>query len=197
MNFVILSSSRGTTMQAVLDAIADGSLQMQCLGLITDKPERECVDKATAASIPVKVIVKNTGEEREEYDKKINTAIAELGGLHSSGNTVIAALGWMYILSPWFVQKWNNRIINVHPALLPRHPGAHAIVDTLESGDSEGGMSIHIIDEGVDTGPILVQKKCSIEEGETEESLKKKIQALEKEWYPKVLQMIESGAVVI
>ncbi|MBT5637137.1 MAG: phosphoribosylglycinamide formyltransferase, partial [Candidatus Peribacter sp.] len=75
--------------------------------------------------------------------------------------------------------------------------GGHAIKDTIESGDEEGGMSIHIIDEGVDTGPILVQKKCTIEEGETEDSLKQKIQALEKEEYPKLLQSIESGAVTL
>ena len=194
MNFIILSSSRGTTMQAVMEAVDDGSLTMECLGLVSDKEDRGCTEKAKAAGLPVVIVPKESGEERETYDKKVDAACKELG---SDDSTLIAALGWMFILSPWFVTAWANRIINVHPALLPKHPGGHAIKDTIESGDEEGGMSIHIIDEGVDTGPILVQKKCTIEEGETEDSLKQKIQALEKEEYPKLLQSIESGAVTL
>ena len=197
MQFVILSSSRGTTMQAVLEAIDNGSLAMTCLGLVSDKKDRGCVEKANAAGIPIRIVPKEKDERREDYDRKLHKAIIDLGGSPSQPSTIIAALGWMFIVSPWFVENWRNKIINVHPALLPKHPGAHAIADTLNSGDTEGGMSIHIIDEGVDTGPILVQKKCTIEEGETEESLKQKIQALEKEEFPKLLQRIESGAVVL
>lgn len=178
-------------MQAVLDAMRDGSLTMQCLGLIADREDRGCVEKAKAAGVDVQIVTKHKGEAREDYDRRIDAACNKLG---ADDETIIAALGWMFILSKWFVETWRNRIINVHPALLPKHPGAHAITDTLTSGDTEAGMTIHIIDEGVDTGPILVQKKCSIEEGETEDSLKEKIQALEKEWYPKVLQDIENGA---
>ena len=194
MNFIILYSSRGTTMQAVMEAVDDGSLTMECLGLVSDKEDRECVAKANKAGWPVAIVEKIDGEQREDYDKRIDQACKDLG---ADNHTLIAALGWMFILSPWFVTAWANRIINVHPALLPKHPGGHAIKDTIESGDEEGGMSIHIIDEGVDTGPILVQKKCTIEEGETEDSLKQKIQALEKEEYPKLLQSIESGAVTL
>lgn len=193
-------------MQAVLEAIKHKSLTMNCLGLVSDKEDRGCVEKANAASLPVRIVLKVDGENREEYDRRLHKAIIDLGGSpsqpsqpsdSSNSPTIIAALGWMFILSPWFVASWRNRIINVHPALLPKHPGAHAIKDTIESGDEIGGMSIHIIDEGVDTGPILVQKQCSIEEGETEESLKKKIQELEKKEYPKLLQRIESGAVTL
>jgi phosphoribosylglycinamide formyltransferase-1 len=194
MQFVILSSSRGTTMQAVLEAIDDRSLNMQCLGLISDTEDRGCVEKARSAGLKVLIVSKEDDEDRESYDKKIDAACAELG---ADDTTLIATLGWMFILSEWFVTKWSNRIINVHPALLPAHPGGHAIRDTIKSGDQEAGMTIHIIDKGVDTGPILVQKKCTVEEGETEETLKKKIQELEKEWYPNLLQSIESGAVVL
>ena len=181
-------------MQAVLDAITDGSLTMECLGLISDREDRGCVEKANTAGIPVRIVEKQEGEPREDYDNRIDAACTELG---SDDQTLIATLGWMFILSSWFVTRWSNRIINVHPALLPVHPGAHAIRDTIDSGDSEGGMSIHIIDEGVDTGPILLQRRCSVDEGETEESLKLKIQELEKEEYPKLLQQIENGAVTL
>lgn len=192
MKLILLSSSSGTTMQAVIDALNAGDLDMECLGLITDKEERGCVAKALDADIPVTVLSR-VGFEREEYDQLLHDTIEHMGG--SPEDTIIAALGWMFILSPEFVQKWPRNIINVHPSLLPKHPGAHAIQDALEAGDTESGMTIHFIDEGVDTGEIIEQKSCTIEPGETEESLKTKIQALEKEWYPKVLKRIEDGEI--
>ena len=191
MKLVLLSSSSGTTMQAVLDALKDGSLDMECLGLVTDQPDRGCVAKAQAADLPV-MAISRVGHTREEYDQLLHDTIIHMGG--SPEDTVIAALGWMFLLSPEFVTKWPRHIVNVHPSLLPKHPGAHAIADTLAAGDTDAGMTIHFIDEGVDTGEIIEQKSCTVEAGETEESLKQKIQALEKEWYPKVLQQMSKNA---
>lgn len=191
MNFIVFSSSRGTTFQGIIDAMNDGSLEATCLGLITDKLSRGCVEKAEVANIPVVVIEKKENETRAEYDKRLNEGIQELTE-GNSDDTIIAAVGWMWILSADFVHQWKNKIVNVHPALLPKFPGAHAIKDALDAKETASGMTIHIIDEGVDTGKILVQKNCSIEADETEDSLKEKIQALEKEWYPKVLQMIHT-----
>jgi|ETNmetMinimDraft_2_1059921.scaffolds.fasta_scaffold38814_2 formyltetrahydrofolate-dependent phosphoribosylglycinamide formyltransferase len=190
MNFIVLSSSRGTTFQAVIDRLADGSLTANCLGLVVDREDRGAVEKAKKANLPIKVVGRIKGEPREEYDWRLNEAINEMGEVD-----VIATLGWMFILNPWFVQNWEGRIVNVHPALLPKHPGAHGIEDALGADDKETGMTIHIIDEGVDTGPILVQKNCSINLDDTVDSLKPRIQDLEKEWYPKTLQMIETGEI--
>ncbi len=187
MNFIALSSSRGTTFQAVIDRIADGGLTAKCLGLVVDREDRGAVEKAKKANLPIKVVKRTKGEPREEYDWKLDQAINELGEVD-----VIAALGWMFILTPWFVNKWAGKIVNVHPALLPKHPGAHGIEDALKAGDKATGMTIHIIDEGVDTGPILVQKSCSILPEDTVDTLKSRVQELEKEWYPKTLQMIET-----
>ena len=192
MNFIILSSSRGTTMQAVLDARIEGSLSASCLGLVTDRDDRGCTEKARSADVPVTVLERKKNVDRAEYDKKLHKAILSMGG--DPDHTVIAALGWMYILSPAFVAKWKNRIVNVHPSLLPAHPGAHAIQDALDAEDKKTGMTIHYIDEGVDTGPILLQKECTILPGDTEETLKERIQDLEKEWYPKVLQDLTQSA---
>ncbi len=173
---------------------------MECLGLISDDESHGCVEKARTAGIPIKIITQENDMEREERDKTLHEAIVSLGG--SPKDTVIAALGWMFIFSPWLIATWANRIINVHPALLPKYGGkgmygmkVHEQV--LESGDQETGMTIHLIDEGVDTGPILMQQTCIIEKGDTPESLKTKVQKLEKEWYPKLLQQIESGAVTL
>ncbi len=212
MNFIVLSSSRGTTFQAVLDRIEDGSLTARCLGLIADREDRGCVSKARAAGVAVTILERMKGEDREEYDRRVHGGILSLtppppnplphASLRSarergSGSTVIAALGWMFIFSPWFVHQWRHRIINVHPALLPKHAGGQAIRETLAAGETETGMTIHLIDEGVDTGPILLQKKCPVLAGDTEDTLKERVQALEKEWYPKVLQMIERGEMIL
>jgi formyltetrahydrofolate-dependent phosphoribosylglycinamide formyltransferase len=192
MDFVVLSSSRGTTFQAVINAMQHDSLTARCLGLIADREDRGCVAKARSAEIPVLIIERVKGEERQEYDRKVDTTIQTLieRADGRGQNTIIACLGWMFIFSPWFVQKWHRRILNVHPSLLPKYPGGHAVDDALNAGDAETGMSIHWIDEGVDTGEILVQKKCSIEKEDTVETLKERIQELEKEWYPKVLQKL-------
>ena len=192
MNFVVLSSSRGTTFQAVLDAMKDGSLTATCLGLISDREDRGCVEKARSAGLPVKIVEKEKGKERDTYEKRLQEAISGLGDVD-----VIAAIGWMFILSPWFMKQWRNRILNVHPSLLPKHPGAHAIEETLEAGDTETGMTLHLIDEGVDTGPIILQKECPVQPGDTADSLKERVQELEKEWYPRVLQMIETGELTL
>ncbi len=213
MNFVVLSSSRGTTFQAVLDRIADGSLTAACVGLIADRPDRGCVEKARAGGVNVSIVEKQEGETREEYDKRLHHVITSFmpsppaplpepvpsraEGRQERG-VLIAALGWMSILSPWFIQQWKNKIINVHPALLPKFGGAGMYGDkvhqaVLDSGANESGITIHLMDEGVDTGKILLQKTCPVLPGDTVETLKKRVQALEKEWYPKMLQMVEDG----
>jgi phosphoribosylglycinamide formyltransferase-1 len=199
MDFVVLSSSRGTTFQAVIDRMNDGSLQARCAGLIADRADRGCVEKAKAANLPVVILERAKDESREAYDKRLDAAVRKLFGALPSPSSahVIAALGWMFILSPWFVGTWKNRILNVHPSLLPKYPGGHAIADVLAAKEKETGMTIHIVDEGVDTGPIVVQKKCSILSADTEAILKDRVQALEKEWYPKTLQMIHAGELQI
>ncbi|MFH0770181.1 MAG: phosphoribosylglycinamide formyltransferase [Candidatus Peregrinibacteria bacterium] len=188
MNFIVLSSSRGTTFQAILDRMQDGSLTAKCLGLVSDRPDRGCVEKALKAGLPVSIVERRKEDTREAYDQRLSAAIDALGKAD-----VIAAIGWMFILSEWFVARWHGRILNVHPALLPNHPGAHAHEEVIAAREKESGMTIHIIDEGVDTGPVLLQKTCPVLPGDTAETLQARVQELEKEWYPKVLQMIEDG----
>lgn len=198
MDFIVLSSSRGTTFQAIIDRIKDGSLTATCHGLVSDREDRGCVQKARAAGMPVAIVTRTKGESREDYDKRLHVAILEMHPQQKTSKpvnqlTCIAAIGWMYILSPWFIAQWKHRILNVHPSLLPKFPGAHAHEDVLAAGEQESGMTIHLMDEGVDTGPILVQKTCPVLPGDTPETLKARVQELEKEWYPRVLAMIETG----
>lgn len=199
MNFVVLSSSRGTTFQAVLDAQARGELTARCLGLVTDSAERACIGKAKAAGVPFRVVERERGELREAYDQRVQEAIISL---RADSDTVIAALGWMFIFSPWFIRTWSNRIINVHPALLPKHGGKgmyghHVHEAVLAAGEKESGVSIHLMDEGVDTGRILLQKTCPVQPDDTPDALQQRVQELEKLWYPRVLQMVETGEVTL
>ncbi len=191
MKFVVLSTSKGTVFQSVIDQMRDGSLGATCLGLVTDKKDRGCVAKAMNAKLPVKIVERREGEARANFDERVHQAILELG---ASSDDFIACIGWMLLLSPEFVGKWRNKILNVHPALLPKFPGAHTHEAVLRSGDKESGMTIHLIDEGMDTGKILVQKKCPVMPSDTVETLKARVQALESEWYPKVLQMFEKDS---
>ena len=187
MTFVVLCSTKGTVFQAVIDRLNDGSLTATCAGLVTDRNDRGCREKALAAGLPIRVVEKISGETREGYDKRIDAAVRELLGTESTKNYRIACMGWMWIFSPWFVSQHKNRILNVHPSLLPKYPGSHAHELVLASGDTESGMTIHLIDEGVDTGTILEQKRCPVLPNDDEKTLRARVQTLECEWYPKVL----------
>ncbi len=211
MKFFVLSSSRGTVFQATLDAMADSRLTAQCMGLITDRPDRGCIGKAEAAHLPVIVVEQREGETPEQYDDRLHGAILDFLRAHAnqrndrtpeapapSSTLLIAAMGWMHILTPPFIRRWRNRILNIHPALLPKYGGTgmfgdrvHAAV--LKDKERESGITIHLMDEGVDTGPILLQEKCPVLPDDTVASLKSRVQALEREWYPRVLEMIHRG----
>ena len=106
-------------------------------------------------------------------------------------------MGYMRLFSAWFVNRYKDKIINIHPSLLPDFPGMDLDVHqaVLDAGRKETGMTIHFVDEGMDTGPIILQKTISISNDETPESLKEKVQSLEKEWYPKVIQMFKDGKI--
>ncbi len=192
MEFIVFSSSRGTTFQATIDAMSAGTLQARCLGLITDGPERGCVAKAKAAGLPVCVVEKTPDETREAYDAKVTAAVKSLDEHNSA---LLALMGWMHILSAKFVNAFPGRIVNVHPALLPKYGGKgmygdHVHTAVLAAKEAESGITIHFVDEGVDTGKIIVQKKCSINADDTVESLRERVQVLEREWYPKTLQKL-------
>lgn len=198
MHFICLSSSRGTVLESVLKAMKRGELQAECLGLVTDQSERGCAAVALRHGVPLIVTEREPSEDRVHYDRRLHAAIQSLIPPDIDPSSVmITTLGWMWLLSPEFVSKYPSRIINVHPSLLPKHPGAHAHDLVLLSKDKESGMTIHLIDEGMDTGRILLQKKCPVLPGDTTETLKARVQELEKEWFPRMMQMIVDGKLKI
>ena len=175
-----------------MERIRDGTLTIPCIGLITDREERGCVSLAREFLVPVEIVERRAGEDRASYDRRVDAAVIKLcdrAGVNRSG-ILIALMGWMRILSPWFVQRYPRRILNVHPSLLPKFPGTHAHDAVLAAKERESGMTVHYVDEGLDTGDIIEQKKCSVLPDDTVETLRARVQALECEWFPKVLQKL-------
>ncbi|MBU0706275.1 phosphoribosylglycinamide formyltransferase [Patescibacteria group bacterium] len=186
----ILSSTNGTNLQSFIDARDRGELEgVEICCLITDKAMCGAADKARAAGIKV-YFIDPKPVSRETYDQSIADTLAFFDV------DLVVLGGYMKILGPAVVEKYRGRILNVHPSLLPKFAGGmnlsvHQAV--LDAGETETGMTIHQVTEVVDGGEVILQKKVAVEPGDTAESLKDKVQALEKEWYPKVVKALAEG----
>lgn len=180
-----LSSTGGTNLQSFIDAQARGELEgIEITCLITDQALCGAAVKARAAGIKV-YYFDPKGLTPEVFQQSI------LDTLDYFEVDLVVLGGFMRILRGEVVEKYQGKILNIHPSLLPKHAGGmnlnvHQAV--LDAGETETGMSIHLVDEGVDTGKILLQKSVPVEAGDTAESLKQKVQTLEKEWYPKLVK---------
>ena len=185
-----LSSSGGTNFQSFIDAQNRGELEgVEICCLITDQALCGAAQKAREAKIKV-YYFDPAGLVPETFQQSI------LDTLDYFEVDLVILGGFMKILSPKIVEKYQGKIVNVHPSLLPEYAGMtsgkiHQAV--LNAGDSEAGMTIHYVDEGVDTGKIILQKSVLVEPGDTAETLKQKVQALEVEFYPKVVKEILEG----
>lgn len=187
LHLAVLGSTKGTSLQPIIDAIASNELDAVIDIVISNKADAYIIERAKQHEINT-VCIPKEGQSREEYDQEL------VNKLSSYPIDAVLLIGWMRILSPIFVQAHAGKIMNVHPSLLPKFAGGmdmnvHQAV--LDAGEKETGCTIHLVDEGVDTGKILIQKKCSIEHNETAESLKKKVQALEGQAFIELLKRYE------
>lgn len=184
MKIAFLSSTRGTNLQSFVEAKQAGVFTLEIACLITNIADCGAVKRAQAAEIPVHII-DPTGKSREAFDHEMMAA------LEKYGVDLVVLGGYMRLIGSEMVRCYQNRILNVHPSLLPKFAGGMDIdvhKAVLEAGEKETGMTIHIVTEALDGGPIVCQKKVRVEPEDTPETLKAKVQALEKEWYPKVVQ---------
>ncbi|MFH0838284.1 MAG: phosphoribosylglycinamide formyltransferase [Patescibacteria group bacterium] len=186
----ILSSTNGTNLQSFIEARDRGELEdIEICCLITDKAMCGAAGKARAAGIKV-YFIDPRPVSRETYDQSVADTLAFFDV------DLVVLGGYMKILGPAVTDKYRGKILNVHPSLLPKFAGrmdinVHQAV--LDAGETETGMTIHQVTEEVDAGEIILQKKVAVEPGDTAESLKEKVQALEKEWYPKVVKAMAEG----
>ncbi|MBP7805113.1 MAG: phosphoribosylglycinamide formyltransferase [Candidatus Pacebacteria bacterium] len=184
MKLAILGSTKGTDLQAIIDAIKEGTLDAEIAVVISNKQDAYILERAKNHNIPT-LFIDQKNKTREQFDQDILTALEQYKP------DLILLIGYMRILSPLFVRAYKDRILNVHPSLLPAFAGGmdmnvHQAV--VESGVKETGCTVHLVDEGVDTGKILVQKKCAVDPNDTAETLKEKVQKLEGEAFVEAIK---------
>lgn len=188
MKIAVLASNRAYDLQPVIDAIENGTLDAKISVLISDKADAYALKRAEKHHIPA-IFINPEDKTREEFDNEI---IKKIGG----DVDLILLIGYMRILSPNFVEKYRYRVMNIHPSLLPAFAGGmdrkiHEAI--LESGIKITGCTLHFIDEGVDTGPIILQKAIEVAENETVDTLTEKVQQAEQQTIMKGIELFRAG----
>ena len=186
MRVAIFASGSGTNLQAIIDAQIK---TIEIALVFSNKSDAYAIERAKTHNLPVEVIDHKSFESREDFDSEI-VRILEPYNL----DLVILA-GYMRILSPELVRAYKGKIINIHPALLPSFPGINSARQALEYGVKYTGVTVHFVDEGVDTGPIILQSIVEIEDRDTEESLLQKIHKVEHQIYPEAIELVSSGQI--
>ena len=186
MEVAVLASGRGSNFQSIINASIRGEIPNANIKLlIVNEKNAYSIERAKKHNIP-HYLVESKNKKRTEFDLEM------LEILYENKIDIIVLAGFMRILSKHFVNEYQNRIINIHPSLLPLFPGAHAHRDTINAGVLESGCTVHFVDHGVDTGPIIMQKTVALDENENEETLAEKILPLEHQILPKALHLLTS-----
>lgn len=165
-----------------MDAAQVADFQAEIVCVISNKPEAYGLTRAKNAGIPAVAISHTDYATREAFDRAVHAELLK------HGVEMVCLAGFMRLLSPWFVQEWVGRMLNIHPSLLPAFKGAHAVRDALAAGVHETGCTVHYVTEELDAGPIILQKSVPILEGDTEETLHARIHAAEHVLYPEALK---------
>lgn len=191
MNLAVFASGRGTNFSAIARAVKKRKIKADLALLVCDNPQAPVIGKAKRAGVKVVLVKGEDFSSNEDFEKKI------IQHLEENKIDLIILAGFMRILSTDFVQKYKDRIINIHPALLPSFKGAHGIKDAFDYGVKVTGVSVHFVDEKMDHGPIILQAALNIEEGDTLESLEKKIHKVEHKLYPQAVSLFVEGKLKI
>ena len=185
----VLGSTNGTDLQAILNAIAGGMLDAEITVVISNKAKAYILERAQKHNVS-SFFISHKDKTREEFDTEMTVVLKD----HKVD--LVLLVGFMRILSAEFCRKWQDRILNVHPSLLPKYASGmdtNVHADVLKNGDTETGCTIHFVTEEVDVGPILVQKSCYVDVEDTVQSLKAKVQALEGAAFIEAIQLLDRG----
>ncbi len=194
LRLAVMASTRGTTLQGIIDAIESGKLDAEIAVVISDKENAFALERAKKHGIKAEFIDPKKFSSREEFDEKVMEV------LERENIQLVCLIGYLRWISKKFVEKWRNRAMNVHPSLLPEFAGkmnkdVHKAV--LEAGKKVSGCTIFFVDESEDAGPVIAQKEVKVEEGESVESLKEKVQEAEKELFPWCIQKFAEGKIKV
>ncbi|MBI1663186.1 MAG: phosphoribosylglycinamide formyltransferase [Nitrosopumilus sp.] len=188
LNLGILISGRGSNMESILKSIKKKKIPINPAIVISNKPDAKGLKIAQKLGVNIEVVEsKGFKGSRTEYDKKIITILTKYGVTPRNGLVCLA--GFMRIISPEFVKKYKNKIINIHPALLPSFSGLDAQKQALEYGAKFSGCTVHFVDAGMDTGPVIIQSVVKVKENDTEKSLSKRILKEEHRIYPEAVNL--------
>lgn len=180
---VVLASGTGTNLQAILDKL-HGREGIEVVGVGSDKPAAACLQRASRAGVATATFPRDDYEDRAARDAAMGDWIESLGA------DLVVLAGYMQLLSAPFVDRFRNRVVNIHPALLPAFPGLDAIGQALAAGVTTTGVTVHYVDEGVDTGPVIAQREVPVPPDRDRDRLEAAVHAVEHELYPEAIRMI-------
>nr|ABZ07329.1 putative Formyl transferase [uncultured marine crenarchaeote HF4000_ANIW133K13] len=196
LKLAILISGRGSNMNAILRAIKKQNIPIEPVVVISNKISARGLRIARKFDVKTEIVEsKGFQGSRWEYDQKIIRILSKYG--ITSKNSLICLAGFMRILSPEFIKKYKNCILNIHPAILPAFPGLDAQKQAIDYGVKYSGCTVHFVDDGIDRGPILVQSMIQIKNDDTEETLAKRILAKEHKAYPEAVRLIAEKKIKI
>lgn len=187
----VLLSGSGTNLQAIIDEVRDAALPVDIVKVVSSRPDAYGIERAQQAGIPVVVLNRQIYADPQAADQMI------VDELRAAGAEYVAMAGYMRKLTPVVLDAFPDRVLNLHPALLPSFKGAHAIQDAFDAGVKVTGVTVHFANEDYDKGPIVAQEPVRIEEGMTLDELEAAIHAVEHVLYPRVLRQLAEGRVSV
>ncbi len=191
MDVVVLVSGRGSNLHAICRAIDAGECDADIVGVVSDRKSALALELADERGIPTRVVPLRKGDDRDAWNETLASVVASLEP------DLIVLAGFMRVLGSPLLERFPGRIINVHPALLPAFPGHKGPEDALDGGVRISGCTVHVVDSGVDTGPIIAQAAVPVLPDDTAETLHARIQAQEHRLLPRVVHQISVGAITL
>ncbi|MFH1645968.1 MAG: phosphoribosylglycinamide formyltransferase [Candidatus Omnitrophota bacterium] len=183
MNIAVMCSGNGSNFQAIVEASKRKKFDAKIALMVCDKPKAYALKRAENENIGTVIVDIKNFANQEAYENRIIETLEE------ADINLICLAGYMRILLPSFVKKYKNRMLNIHPSLLPQFKGAHAIKDAIKAGVSETGVTVHFVTDELDSGPVVLQESISVKDGDTEESLAERIHKLEHRLYPEAIKL--------
>ena len=191
MNIAVLCSGSGTNLQAIIDSVKSGYIPAKIALVVSDNKDAFALERARKAGIETLVLDKKAFKTREDFDKEI------IKNLKKRNVELVVLAGFMRLISPHFIKEFKNRIMNIHPALLPSFKGTCGIKDALEYGVKVTGPTVHFVDEKLDNGPIILQKAIEVKDNDTEDTLLERVHKEEHKIYPEAIKLFVEGKLKI
>lgn len=187
LNLGVLVSGRGSNLQSIIDHIESGELHARVAVVISNREDSFALERARKHGIATEVVPAVKGELREDYDTRL------VGVLGNQGVELVILAGFMRIITPVLINAYHNKIMNIHPALLPAFPGLHVQKKAVDYGVKFSGCTVHFVDEGMDTGPIILQAAVPVLDDDDEDTLAARILKEEHKTYPKAIELYAQG----